>query len=74
MLAMVTVTNGNDQDLDDNLVAKMIVGFARMMNLTSVTVCLPTPESAGDPLPIFVKNVNVSLALELTWKQYNSYS
>ena len=74
MLAMVIVTNGDNQDLDDNVVAKMIVGFAQMMNLTSAMVCLPTPKSAGDPLPIFVQDVNISLALQLTWKQYNNYS
>ena len=64
----------DNADLDNNVVAKMMVGFARMMNLTSVMVCLPTPKSAEDLLPIFVKNVNISLALELTWEQYNNDS
>ncbi|KAK4821675.1 hypothetical protein QYF61_027377 [Mycteria americana] len=43
LLLVATATNEDDLDLDGNVVAKMMVGFVRMMNLTVVTVCLPTP-------------------------------
>lgn len=74
LLAVMMVASVDGEDLDDNVVAKMMVGFAQMMNLTSVTVCLPTPKSAEDTLLIFVQDINVSLALELTWEQLNGYS
>lgn len=66
LLLVATVTNADNLDLDGNVVAKMMEGF--------VTVCLPTPRSAEHLLLIFVQGINISLALELTWSQYNNYS
>lgn len=74
LLLVATAANADDLDLDGNVVAKRIVEFARMMNLTSVTVCLPIPRPAKDPLPIFLQDINISIALELTWNWYKNYS
>lgn len=37
ILVMVTVTNRNNQDLDDGMVAKMSVGFAHCNSLSTHT-------------------------------------
>lgn len=74
LLIAVTTAGMDDKDLDDNVVAKMIVGFALMVNLTSIMACLPTPKSLEDPLPIFMQNINITLILELTWQLCNNYS
>lgn len=65
LLAAMAMASVDNRDLDNNMVAKMIIGFAGMMNLTSVMVCLPTPNSAEDLLPI---SVNVPLALKFIRK------
>ena len=74
LLLVATATDVDNSDLDGNVVAKLMVRFAWMMNLRWVTVCLPTPRSAEDPSPIFVQDIIISLALELTRHQYNNYS
>ena len=68
LLAVMMVASMDSEDLDDNVVVKMMVGFARMINLTSVMVCLSTLKSAEDHLLIFVQDINITLALELTWE------
>ena len=74
LLVAATTAGMDNKNLDSNVVAQLIVRFARMVNLTSITACLPTPKSAEDPLPIFVQNINISLTLELTWQQRNNHS
>ena len=63
----VTTAGMDNKNLDSKVVAQLIVGFARRVNLTSITACLPSPQSVEEPLPIFVQNTNISLTLELAW-------
>ena len=74
LLIAVTTAGMDNKNLDSNVVAHLIVGFPRMVNVTLITARLPTPKSAEDPLPIFVQNINISLTLELTWQQRNNHS
>ena len=73
-LMAVTTAGMDNKNLDSKVVAQLIVGFARRVNLTSITACLPSPKSVEEPLPIFVQNTNISLTLELTWQQCNNSS
>ena len=73
-LMTVRTPSMDNKNLDSKVVAQLIVGFARRVNLTSITACLPSPKSVEEPLPIFVQNTNISLTLELTWQQCNNSS
>ena len=74
LLTAATTAGMDNKNLDGNVVAQLIVGFARKVNLTSITACLPTPKSVEDPLPIFVQNLNISPTLELARQQRNNHS
>lgn len=68
------VEDVDNNDLDDNMVVNMMIEFAQRLNVTSVTVCLPILKSAEAPFLVFVQDINISVPLELTWKQYSNYS
>ena len=55
LLIAATPAAMDNKNLHSNVVTQLIVGFARMVNLTSITACLPTPKSVADPLLIFVQ-------------------
>nr|XP_009682249.1 PREDICTED: uncharacterized protein LOC104149991 [Struthio camelus australis] len=51
MLLLIIVSRGSGR-LEENIILKLIKGFADIINLTQITACLPMPGSADSFLPI----------------------